>query len=71
MEVSERPRHICTSEHRWFLDRICTHDLSRLSGILAFDSHNNVYWFEGNFQDYEENRKKRVGPPLLRRTSSQ
>ena len=35
--------------------------------FLARDS--NVYWFEGNFQDHEENRKKRLGPPLLRRTS--
>ena len=39
---------------RWFLDRICTH-------ILAFEGDSEVYWFEGTYSDYEENRKKRLG----------
>jgi len=42
------------SHDRWFLDRIATH-------ILAFESPENIYWFEGNFQDYEANKSKRVG----------
>ena len=40
------------------IDRICTH-------ILAFEGDSNVYWFEGNFQDYEENRKKRLGRDIV------
>jgi ATP-binding cassette ChvD family protein len=45
---------VVISHDRWFLDRICTH-------ILAFEGNSQVYWFEGNFSDYEENRKKRLG----------
>ena len=42
------------SHDRWFLDRICTH-------ILAFEGNSEVYFFEGSFSDYEENRRKRLG----------
>ena len=45
---------VIISHDRWFLDRVCTH-------ILAFEGNSQVYWFEGNFSDYEENRKKRLG----------
>lgn len=45
---------VVISHDRWFLDRICTH-------ILAYEGNSSVYWFEGNFSDYEENRKKRLG----------
>jgi ATPase subunit of ABC transporter with duplicated ATPase domains len=45
---------VIISHDRWFLDRICTH-------ILAFEGDSSVYWFEGNFSDYEENKKKRLG----------
>lgn len=45
---------VVISHDRWFLDRICTH-------ILAYEGDSQVYWFEGNFTDYEENRKKRLG----------
>ncbi|HEY8400430.1 MAG TPA: energy-dependent translational throttle protein EttA [Cytophagaceae bacterium] len=45
---------VVISHDRWFLDRIATH-------ILAFEGDSQVYWFEGNFSDYEENRKKRMG----------
>jgi ATP-binding cassette ChvD family protein len=45
---------VIISHDRWFLDRICTH-------ILAFEGDSKVYWFEGNFTDYEENKKKRIG----------
>jgi energy-dependent translational throttle protein EttA len=45
---------VIISHDRWFLDRICTH-------ILAFEGESQVYWFEGNFSDYEENKKKRLG----------
>ncbi|WP_215226048.1 energy-dependent translational throttle protein EttA [Echinicola shivajiensis] len=45
---------VVISHDRWFLDRICTH-------ILAFEGDSQVYWFEGNFTDYEENKKKRLG----------
>lgn len=45
---------VVISHDRWFLDRIATH-------ILAFEGDSQVYWFEGNFSDYEENRKKRLG----------
>ena len=49
---------VVISHDRWFLDRIATH-------ILAFEGDSNVYWFEGNFQDYEENRKKRLGGDIV------
>ena len=45
---------VVISHDRWFLDRICTH-------ILAFEGNSSVYFFEGSFSDYEENRKKRLG----------
>ncbi|MAJ52384.1 MAG: energy-dependent translational throttle protein EttA [Flammeovirgaceae bacterium] len=45
---------VVISHDRWFLDRIATH-------ILAFEGDSKVSWFEGNFSDYEENRKKRLG----------
>ena len=45
---------VIISHDRWFLDRICTH-------ILAFEGESQVYWFEGNFSEYEENKKKRLG----------
>lgn len=43
------------SHDRWFLDRICTH-------IMAFEGDSNVVFFEGNFQDYEEDKRRRLGP---------
>ncbi|HNX21962.1 MAG TPA: energy-dependent translational throttle protein EttA [Bacteroidales bacterium] len=45
---------VVISHDRWFLDRICTH-------ILAFEGDSQVYFFEGNFTEYEENKKKRLG----------
>ncbi|MFT7055376.1 MAG: ATPase subunit of ABC transporter with duplicated ATPase domains, partial [Roseivirga sp.] len=45
---------VIISHDRWFLDRICTH-------ILAFEGNSQVYWFEGGYSEYEENRKKRLG----------
>ncbi|HRR04480.1 MAG TPA: energy-dependent translational throttle protein EttA [Bacteroidales bacterium] len=45
---------VIISHDRWFLDRICTH-------ILAFEGNSQVYFFEGSFTEYEENRKKREG----------
>lgn len=48
---------VVISHDRWFLDRICTH-------ILAFEGNSEVYFFEGGFSDYEENKKKRLGADL-------
>ncbi|MXN90479.1 energy-dependent translational throttle protein EttA [Flavobacterium sp. Sd200] len=48
---------VVISHDRWFLDRICTH-------ILAFEGDSEVYFFEGSFSEYEENRKKRLGGDL-------
>ncbi|MBG6111983.1 ATP-binding cassette ChvD family protein [Flavobacterium sp. CG_23.5] len=48
---------VVISHDRWFLDRICTH-------ILAFEGNSEVYYFEGGFTDYEENKKKRLGGDL-------
>ncbi|MGY0392571.1 energy-dependent translational throttle protein EttA [Bizionia sp. KMM 8389] len=48
---------VVISHDRWFLDRICTH-------ILAFEGDSQVYFFEGSFSDYEENKKKRLGGDL-------
>jgi ATP-binding cassette ChvD family protein len=48
---------VVISHDRWFLDRICTH-------ILAFEGDSEVYFFEGSFSDYEENKKKRLGGDL-------
>jgi ATPase subunit of ABC transporter with duplicated ATPase domains len=45
---------VVISHDRWFLDRLATH-------ILAFEGDSQVYWFEGNYQDYEKNRKQRLG----------
>jgi ATP-binding cassette ChvD family protein len=45
---------VIISHDRWFLDRICTH-------ILAFEGDSHVEWFEGNYDDYEEDRKRRLG----------
>ncbi|MDF1612309.1 energy-dependent translational throttle protein EttA [Stygiobacter electus] len=45
---------VVISHDRWFLDRICTH-------ILAFEGNSQVVWFEGNFSDYQENRRQRLG----------
>ncbi len=45
---------VVISHDRWFLDRVATH-------ILAFEGESKVYWFEGNYSEYEENRKKRLG----------
>lgn len=45
---------VVISHDRWFIDRIATH-------ILAFEGNSQVYWFEGNYSDYEENKKQRLG----------
>jgi ATPase subunit of ABC transporter with duplicated ATPase domains len=49
---------VVISHDRWFLDRICTH-------ILAFEGNSEVYFFEGSFSEYEENKKKRLGGDLM------
>lgn len=51
---------VVISHDRWFLDRICTH-------ILAFEGDSEVYWFEGTYSDYEENKKKRLGDSAPKR----
>ena len=51
---------VIISHDRWFLDRVATH-------ILAFEGESQVYWFEGNFTEYEENRKKRLGDTAPKR----
>jgi sulfate-transporting ATPase len=51
---------VVISHDRWFLDRICTH-------ILAFEGDSQVYYFEGSYSEYEENRKKRLGDEAPRR----
>ena len=51
---------VIISHDRWFLDRICTH-------ILAFEGDSQVYFFEGSYSDYEENKKKRLGADILPR----
>ena len=48
---------VIISHDRWFLDRICTH-------ILAFEGDASVYFFEGGFSEYEENRRKRLGDEI-------
>ncbi len=45
---------VIISHDRWFLDRVCTH-------ILAFEGDSQVYYFEGSYSEYEENKKKRLG----------
>ena len=49
---------VVISHDRWFLDRVCTH-------ILAFEGNSEVYFFEGSYSDYEENKKTRLGSDLL------
>ncbi len=49
---------VVISHDRFFLDRICTH-------ILAFEGEAHVEWFEGNFEDYEEDKKRRLGPDAM------
>ena len=49
---------VVISHDRWFLDRVCTH-------ILAFEGDSQVYFFEGGFSEYEENKKKRLGGDML------
>lgn len=49
---------VVISHDRWFLDRICTH-------ILAFEGNSQVYFFEGSYSDYLENKKKRLGQDVL------
>ncbi|ADF53372.1 MAG: energy-dependent translational throttle protein EttA [Zunongwangia sp.] len=49
---------VVISHDRWFLDRVCTH-------ILAFEGDSQVYFFEGSFSDYEENKKKRLGGDVM------
>lgn len=51
---------VVISHDRWFLDRICTH-------ILAFEGESQVYFFEGSYTEYEENKRKRLGNDLPRR----
>ncbi|MEC7443290.1 MAG: ATP-binding cassette domain-containing protein, partial [Pseudomonadota bacterium] len=45
---------VVISHDRWFLDKIATH-------ILAFEGNSNIEWFEGNYQAYEEDRRRRLG----------
>ena len=52
---------VVISHDRFFLDRICTH-------ILAFEGNAHVEWFEGNFEDYEEDKKRRLGADALQPT---
>ncbi|MFO8053968.1 MAG: energy-dependent translational throttle protein EttA [Bacteroidales bacterium] len=49
---------VIVSHDRWFLDRICTH-------ILAFEGDSSVFFFEGSFSEYEENRRKRLGEDII------
>ena len=49
---------VVISHDRWFLDRVCTH-------ILAFEGESQVYFFEGSFTEYEENKKKRLGGDMI------
>jgi ATP-binding cassette ChvD family protein len=49
---------VCISHDRWFLDRLCTH-------ILAFEGDSQVFFYNGNFSEYEEDRKKRMGEDLV------
>ncbi len=52
---------VVISHDRFFLDRICTH-------MLAFEGNSHVEWFEGNFEDYEEDKKRRLGPDACKPT---
>jgi len=50
---------VVISHDRWFLDRIATH-------ILAFEGESDAYWFDGNFTEYEEDKKMRLGEEATR-----
>jgi ATPase subunit of ABC transporter with duplicated ATPase domains len=50
---------IVISHDRWFLDRVATH-------ILAFEGDSHVEWFEGNFEDYEKDKVRRLGPESIK-----
>ena len=52
---------VVVSHDRWFLDRICTH-------ILAFEGDGNVFFFEGDYSQYEENKKARLGDEAIKKT---
>ena len=52
---------VIISHDRFFLDRLCTH-------MLAFEGNSHVEWFEGNFAEYEEDKKRRLGPNALEPT---
>lgn len=52
---------VIISHDRWFLDRVCTH-------ILAYEGDGQFYYFEGNYHDYEENLKKRMGEGVVKKT---
>ena len=57
VSISIRPLTRCAvviSHDRWFLDRVATH-------MLAFEGDSQVVWFEGNYDDYEADRKRRLG----------
>ena len=54
---------VVISHDRWFLDRIATH-------MLAFEGDSEVVWFEGNYQDYEADRHRRLGAAPISRTGS-
>jgi len=49
---------VVISHDRFFLDRLCTH-------MLAFEGNSHVEWFQGNFEEYEEDKKRRLGPDAL------
>jgi energy-dependent translational throttle protein EttA len=51
---------VVISHDRWFLDRICTH-------ILAFEGNSEVFYFEGSYSEYEENKHMRLGDEAPRR----
>jgi ATPase subunit of ABC transporter with duplicated ATPase domains len=51
---------VIISHDRWFLDRVCTH-------ILAFEGDSSVFWYEGTYSEYEENKKKRLGDDIPHR----
>ena len=54
---------VVISHDRWFLDRIATH-------MLAFEGDSEAYWFEGNYQDYAADFKRRKGRAWISRTAS-
>jgi sulfate-transporting ATPase len=56
--VSHQTRLNISLHDRWFLDRIATH-------ILAFEGDSHVEWFEGNFEEYEQDKKRRLGKTVV------